>query len=143
MKIDEVDISLRDVMPHCEQTPRRIAFPLMEKSKDEIERMESEDIIERVTKPTDWCAGMVPVQKKTDDIRICVDLKNLNKSMRREHYPLQTLEDIVPQLSGSTVSTSLDTASRFWQVPVNQRSRELTMFIYHLDASCSSDCHSG
>ena len=130
MKTDEVDISLRDnVTPHCEHTPRRIAFPLMEKSKREIERMESEDIIERVTKPTDWCAGMVPVQKKNGDVRICVDLKNLNKSVRREHYPLQTLEDIAPQLSGSTVFTSLDAASGFWQVPLNQRSRELTTFI--------------
>ena len=35
----------------------------MKKSKHEIERMELEDIIERVTKPTDWCEGMVPVQK--------------------------------------------------------------------------------
>ena len=91
--------------------------------------MESEDIIERVTKPTDWCAGMVPVQKKNGDIRIRVDLKNLNKSVRREHYPLQRLEDIFPQLSGSTVFTSLDAASGFWQVPLNQRNRELTTFI--------------
>ena len=115
MKADEVDISLRDnVTPHCEHTPRRIAFPLIEKGKREIEGMESEDIIEKVTKPTDWCAGMAPLQKKNGDVRICVDLKNLNKSVRREHYPLQTLEVIAPQLSGSTVFISLDAASGFW-----------------------------
>ena len=115
MKTHEVDISLRDnITPHSEHTPSRIAFPLMEKSKREIERMELEDIIERVTKSTNWCAGTAPVQEKKGDVRICVDLKNLNQSVRREHYPLQTLEDIAPQLSGSTVFTLLDAVSGFW-----------------------------
>ena len=49
--------------------------------------------------------------------------------MRREHYPLQTLEDTASQLSGSTVFTSLDVGSVFRQVPLNQHSRELATFI--------------
>ena len=30
-----------------------------------------------MTEPTEWCAGMVVVPKKTGQVRICVDLKPL------------------------------------------------------------------
>ena len=125
MKTDEVAISVT----HCEHAPCRITFLLIKKSKHEIEHMESEDIIKKAPKPTDWCAGMVPVQNKNGDVRICVHLKTSNKSVRLEHYPLQALEDIAPQLSGSTVFTIVCTASGFWQVPLNQCSWDLTTFI--------------
>ena len=131
MNTPEVNISLReDAKPHCESTPRKIPFPLIKPTQDEIKKMERDDIIERVTEPTDWCAGMLPVVKKNGkDIRICVDLRHLNKSVRREHYPLPTLDDIAPKLAGSTVFSSLDAASGFWQVPLKKTSRELTTFI--------------
>ena len=46
-----------------------------------------------------------------------------------EHFPLPTLEDIAPELAGSTLFSSLDAASGFWQVPLNKASRKLTTFI--------------
>ena len=138
MKTKEVDISLRgEAMPHCENTLRRASFPLMDKCKKELMWMESEYIIEKVSKPMDCCASMAPVREWNGDIRICVDLKHLNKAVRREHYPLPTLEDITPELCGSTVLTSLDAAFGFWQVLLNKRSCELTTFITPLGDICS------
>lgn len=53
---------------------------MSQKLKEELQRMERNRIIERVTQPTDWCAPMVPVLKKsTGKACICVDLKRLNK----------------------------------------------------------------
>ena len=115
--------------PYCAATPSKIAFPLMEPCRRELERMEANDIIEKVTEPTDWCGRMVPVPKKSGKVRICVDLKCLNRAVRREHYPLYTIEDIAPRLAGSTVFSSLDAASGFWQIPLNEPSRKLTTFI--------------
>ena len=130
MRTDEVNISLKEGhTPYCAATPSKIAFPLMEPCRRELERMEANDIIEKVTEPTDWCARMVPVPKKSGEVRICVDLKCLNRAVRREHYPLYTLEDIAPRLAGSTVFSSLDAASGFWQIPLNEPSRKLTTFI--------------
>lgn len=66
--------------------------------------MERNGIIERVTQPTDWCAPMVPVLKKsTGKVRICVDLKRLNQAVKREHYILPTTEEITAKLSGAKV----------------------------------------
>ena len=71
--------------------------------KAELDRLEQEDIIVKVTEPTDWCAPIVPVSKKNGKVRICVDLKKLNKAVKREHYMLPNLDDISPKLNGATV----------------------------------------
>ena len=114
MRTDEVNISLKEGhTPYCAATLSEIAIPLMEPCRWELEWMEANGIIEKVTEPTDWCARMVPVPKKSGEVRICVDLKCLNRVVRREHYPLYTLEDIAPRLAGSTVFSSLHAASGF------------------------------
>ncbi|KAG7456360.1 hypothetical protein JOB18_014194, partial [Solea senegalensis] len=43
-------------------------------------------VICRVEEPTDWCAGMVVVPKKTGSVHICVDLTKLNESVCREKF---------------------------------------------------------
>ena len=49
--------------PYAITTPRRVALPLMPKVKEELQRMEKLGVISKVDIPTDWCAGMVVVQK--------------------------------------------------------------------------------
>lgn len=86
-------------------------------------------IIREVTEPTEWCAPMVPVDKKNGKIRICVDLKQLNKAVKREKFMLPTLEDIAPKLSGASVFSTLDASSGFWQILLDPNSETLTMYI--------------
>eukprot|EP00731_Ephydatia_muelleri_P036566 Em0279g4a len=58
-----------------------------------------------VTEPTDWCAAMVLVPKKSGTVRICVDL---NESVLREVHPLPTDDEILAQLTGATTFSMLD-----------------------------------
>ena len=118
-----------DSTPYNCITARRVPIPLMSKVKTELERMVREGIIEVINKPTDWCAPMVPVLKPSGDVRICIDLKKLNACVKREHYPLPTVDDTLAKLRGSTVFTTLDTTSGFWQIPLEEESAELTTFI--------------
>ena len=76
MNTDPVTIRLKDdAVPYSLTTPRRVPVPLMPKVKAELQRMEDNGIIKRVTEPSEWCASMVPVMKKTrKEVRICVDL---------------------------------------------------------------------
>ena len=53
---------------------------ILPKIKEELEKLESEGIIEKITIPTAWCTPMVPVTKKLGKVRLCVDLKKLNLS---------------------------------------------------------------
>ena len=46
--------------------------------------MEALGVISKVEAATQWCTGMVVVPKKYGKVRICVDLKPLNASVKRE-----------------------------------------------------------
>ena len=60
--------------PYSFDTPRRVPIPLMKAVKSELDRMEKQGVIAKVTKPTEWCSGMVVVPKKGGRVRTCVDL---------------------------------------------------------------------
>lgn len=138
LKTEPVKIELReDAVPYAVHTARRVPFPMLQKVKDELVRMEQNGVIERVTQPTEWCAPMVPVQKRnTNRARICVDLTKLNKSVKRERYILPTADEITSKLSGATVFSSLDAASGFWQIPLHPDSCKLTTFITPFGRYC-------
>ncbi|XP_056000230.1 uncharacterized protein K02A2.6-like [Ostrea edulis] len=137
VKCDPVKITLkRDYKPHCLTTARRVAFPLLTKVEAELRRLESEGIIEKVEKPTDWCSPVVPVVKKNGNLRICVDLKRLNDAVKREHYMLPNLDDIAPKLTGAQYFSKLDASSGFYQIPLDSDSCELTTFITPMGRYC-------
>ena len=118
-----------DARPYALSTPRRIAIPLLPKVREELSRMESMDVIERVTEPTDWCSGMVVVPKANGKVRICVDLTKLNQSVQREWHILPSVEDTLAQLKDANIFTKLDANSGFWQIPLTKESSSLTTFI--------------
>ena len=41
----------------------------------------------------DWVNSMVPVIKP-NKVRICIDPQDLNTAIKREHYPLRTIEEV-------------------------------------------------
>uniref|UniRef100_A0AAV2MKI3 ribonuclease H n=1 Tax=Knipowitschia caucasica TaxID=637954 RepID=A0AAV2MKI3_KNICA len=130
MKTDPVKIHLRDdAVPHAVHTARRVPLPRLSKVQAELQRMEEHGVIVKVTQPTEWCAPMVPVLKPSGAVRICVGLQKLNENLKRETYQLPTTDETLAKLAGSTVFTSLDAASGFWQIPLHEESRILTTFI--------------
>ena len=67
--------------PFAVTTPRRVPIPLLGPVRREVDHMEKMEVISLIQEPTDWCTGMVPVQKKNLQVRICVDLTRLNESV--------------------------------------------------------------
>ncbi|KAL1472700.1 hypothetical protein MTO96_039161 [Rhipicephalus appendiculatus] len=78
---------------------RRAPVALQDKVKAELQHMEAQGVIIKVTEHTEWSSHMVTVIKK-DKVRICLDLTALNKVLLREHYPMPTLEHTASQISG-------------------------------------------
>lgn len=117
-----------DAVPYALTTPRRVPIPLLARVKEELGRMEEIGAVSKIESPTDWCAGMVVVPKANGDIRICVDMTNLNEALCRERHILPSVEQSLAQLDGSQVFTKLDARSGFWQIPLSSESRALTTF---------------
>ena len=65
---------------------------------------------------------------KNGDLRICLDPKDLNKAIQREHYPLPTIEDVATQFYGAKLFTILDVRNGFWHVVLDESSSFLTTF---------------
>ena len=91
--------------------------------------MESLGVISKIDVPTPWCVGMVVVPKKYGTVKICVDLKPLNTAVLCEPHPMPKVDDTLAQLSEAKVFSKLDANSRFWQIPIEEKSRHLTTFI--------------
>jgi hypothetical protein len=70
--------------------------------------MAQQGVIEHVDRPTEWVNSLVVAEKRDKSLRLCLDPKQLNNSIRREHFQIPTFEDIVTRLGGATVFTILD-----------------------------------
>ena len=108
--------------------PRRVPQALADRVKSELERMEDLQVITKVDTPTKWVNSMVVVEKPSGALRICLDPRDLNKAIQRPHYPLKTLNDILPQLSGAHYFTKLDARSGYWNIKLDEASSYLTTF---------------
>ena len=68
------------------------------------------------------------MQKPNGQIRVCLDPRDLNKVLRRSHYPTPTVEDILPELTRAKVFSTVDVKNGFWQVELDDDSSRLTTF---------------
>ena len=97
----EYTTKLQDnVKPFTVTTPQRVPIPLLEPVRKELDHMEKMGVISSIHEPTDWCAGMVPVQKKKNgEVCICVDLTRLNESVKGDLHPLLIVEQVLALLA--------------------------------------------
>jgi Reverse transcriptase (RNA-dependent DNA polymerase) len=117
-----------DAVPVVNPT-RRVPEALRSRLQDELQRMEKNDIISKVSEPTDWVNSLVVVEKpKTGQLRICLDPKALNESIRRPHYPMPTLEDVTLKLHGSQYFSLLDITHAYWSIRLDEESSYLCTF---------------
>ena len=92
-----------------------------------------EDLLKREvllpeTRPTQWVSSMVAVQKPDRRMRICLDPKELNEAIQREHYPLPTIKEVATRLHGAKLFSVLDARNGFWHIELDEESSFLTTF---------------
>ena len=112
--------------------PRRVPVALKGKLKKELDRLQSLGIIEQVTDPTPWVSSLVTVRKPNGQIRVCIDPKDLNRVLRRSHYPTPTIDEILPELSRAKVFSTVDAKNGFWHVNSMMTARALQLSIHPL-----------
>lgn len=135
--VEEYTICLKEnAKPFALSTPRRIALPLVNKVKIEIDRMLKLGVIIPVKEASEWCAPIVVVPKPSGDIRLCVDLTELNKSIIRERHPIPPVEYTLAQMNNAKVFSKLDANAGYWQIPLAEKSRILTTFITPFGRYC-------
>ena len=110
-------------------SPRRIPVSLRDKPEKELKRMEDLGVIVTVSEPTDWVNSIAtPEKQRTGALRVCLDPRDLNHAIMREHYSLPTLEDLTLLISGAKYFSVLDATPGYWQIKLDDESSMLTTF---------------
>jgi hypothetical protein len=99
-------------------------LPIMEK---EVKKLLDARIIVPL-RYSEWVANLVPVRNKSGEIRFCVDFRNLNRSSKRDNYPLPKMEHILQRVTGASRISMIDGFSGYNQILVMPEDREKTTF---------------
>ena len=112
----------------------RIPFHIHKKVKRAIEILKKDGIIERVpgTQATPWISLIVAVPKKSDDVRICVDMRKPNQAIQRIRHLIPTVDDMNLKLTGAKVFSKLDMSQGYHQLELHQDRRYITTFSTHV-----------
>ena len=110
-----------------QHAPRRVAIFLKNELKTHLEALEVSNLITPVKEPIEWISSMVAVCK-LGKLCLFIDPKDLNKAIKRSHYPLPTIEDVLPKLTRAKIFSVLDAKKNFWQLELNNTSSFLTTF---------------
>ncbi|KAG9450338.1 hypothetical protein H6P81_010303 [Aristolochia fimbriata] len=82
----------------------------------------------REVKYPSWIANIVPVKKKTGQIRFCIDFRNLNKACPKDDFPLPIPELMVDAMTGHEALSFMDGSSGYNQIQMDPKDEELTAF---------------
>ena len=104
---------------------RRVPFALRDKLKSELDRLEKMGVIKRTEEPTDWVNALVIVEKPNGSLRLCLDPKDLNAHIKREHYHLPHKSEIVADMAGAKFFSKLDASQGFYQMQLDEASTML------------------
>ena len=112
------------------QPLRRVALALQDSITEELQCLQADSIV----KPIDaspWVSNLVITRKKSDGLRVCIDLRQVNKAVVPDKYPLPMIEELTTHFHGSQVFSKLDLRQGYLQVLLHPESRNLTAFITH------------
>ena len=112
--------------PPIKQHPYRTPMIRREQMAKMIDDMQKQGIIQPTSSP--WASPVVLVPKKDGTTRFCVDYRRLNAVSRKDVYPLPRIEDILSTLGDANYFSTLDLASEYWQIEMEESSRPKTAF---------------
>ena len=108
--------------------PRKCPIAMRPHVQDELERLENLEVIRKVDEPTDWVSSLAYAWKPNNTVRACLDAKELNNGIKRDHHRTPTVEEITHNFAGSTVFSKVDGTASYYCVELDDESQLLTIF---------------
>ena len=105
---------------------RRIPPPQLDKVREHLKLMLDAGVIRPSNSP--WCNAVVLVRKKDGSLRFCIDFRKLNSLTVKDSHPLPRICEILESLAGAAHFSTFDMNSGFWQVPMDEESKQYTAF---------------
>ena len=110
--------------------PRRIPPGRRNIIEEEVTKMLQAGVIRASDSP--WSSPIVLVKKKDGTIRFCIDYRLLNEATRKNSYPLPRIDDNLEALKDKSWFCTLDLATGYWQIKMDDADVEKTAFASHV-----------
>ena len=95
-------------VPPVQMSMCRLPIGVGDKIESELKRLEREDIITSVDEPSSCISALLVVMNPDGRVSICLDTKPLNKALKRSHYRIPTIEDVLAKLTAAKVLSTVD-----------------------------------
>ena len=104
----------------------RIPPPQLDEVRELLKLMLDAGVIRPSNSP--WCNAVVLVRKKDGSLRFCIDFRKLNSLTVKDSHPLPCICETLESLAGAAHYSTFDMNSGFWQVPMDEESKQYTAF---------------
>ncbi|XP_054267292.1 uncharacterized protein LOC128989427 [Macrosteles quadrilineatus] len=119
-----------NLTPDCQPIAtksRRYSDEDMQFIKQEMERLQTEEIIEPSSSP--WRAQVLVVTNDKGKKRLCVDYsQTINKFTLLDAYPLPNIDDLVSTVATNKVFSAIDLKQAYYQIPISDEEKKYTAF---------------
>lgn len=107
--------------------PYRLSYPEILKVREIIRELLEKKIIRE--SESEYASPILLVKKKDGSDRMCVDYRKLNEITIKDRFPLPLIDDHIDRLGKHKFFTSLDMATGFHQIPMDDDSIRFTAFV--------------
>ena len=114
-----------DTLPFKERF-RRIPPPQLDEVREHLKLMLDAGVI----RPSNslWCNAVVLVRKKDGSLHFCIDFRKLNSLTVNDSHLLPHICETLESLAGAAHYSTFNMNSGFWQVPIDEESKQYTAF---------------
>ena len=104
----------------------RIPPPQLDEVHAHLKMMLDAGVIRPCNSP--WCNAVVLVRKKDGLLHFCINFRRLNSLTVKDSHPLLHICETLESMAGVVHYTTIDMNSGFWQVPMDDESKQYTAF---------------
>ena len=100
--------------------------PQLDEVREHLKLMLDAGVVRPSNSP--WCNAVVLVRKKDGSLRFCINFRRLNALTVKDSHPLPRICETLESLAGTAHYSTFDLNSGFWQVPMDNASKQYTAF---------------
>ena len=132
LKNYQIKLHIDESIPPVAQQHRRVPFHIRKKLDEELQQDEELGVIERIEGPIPWVSPTVvaPKPKSPGKIRVCVDMRQANKAIKRERHISPTGKEMIGDLNEAKI---------FQQIRPNPRLQPTGEVHHHIQHSNGPD----
>ena len=129
----EIVVHRIPVKPECPplwQALQRMKSEIILKIKEEVEKQWKASFLIAIAY-SDWVTNIVPVPKKDEKVRMCVDYRDLNQANPKDNFPLLHNDTLIDNTTTNMFFSFMDGFSGYNQIKTAEEDKAKIAFTTH------------